>query len=52
MQLEESENLKFDIEMLTDEKAILEGDLSHTKDQLREVEARAAQLKERVGHLE
>lgn len=28
MQVEEGENLKFDIEILNDEKAMLEGDLS------------------------
>jgi len=49
MQFEESENLKFDIEILSDEKALLEGDLNHTRDTLREAEARLLSLQQKVA---
>lgn len=38
MKLEESENLKFDIELLTDEKAMNEAELNEVRQQLRDLE--------------
>lgn len=40
MQLEESENLKFDIEILTEEKAMIEADLTQSRNTARELETK------------
>lgn len=43
MQLDECESLKFDIEMLTDEKGLLEEDLTRAQIQLKEAEGRVSE---------
>ena len=40
MQLEESENLKFDIEILTEEKGMIETDLTQARNTARELETK------------
>jgi hypothetical protein len=43
MQIEESENLKFDIEILNDEKSMLEGDISQLRNTISTLESRLAE---------
>ena len=40
MKIDEAENLKFDIELLTDEKAMIQSELDQVQATLRDVEAK------------
>ena len=44
MQIEEGDNLRFDIEILSDEKAMLEGDLAQICSKLKESEAKTVDI--------
>ncbi|CDW79559.1 UNKNOWN [Stylonychia lemnae] len=51
MQLEESENLKFDIEILNDEKAMIEQELLQSKIQQRELEFKNQELTQKSSFM-
>ena len=51
MQIEESENLKFDIEILNDEKSILEGDISQLRNTIGTLESRLAEAQHSMGEV-
>jgi chromosome segregation ATPase len=51
MQIEESENLKFDIEILNDEKSMLEGDISQLRNTIGTLESRLAEAQHSMGEV-
>lgn len=48
MQIEESDNLKFDIEILNDEKFMLEGDISQLRNTISALESRLTEAQNSI----
>lgn len=49
MQLEESENLKFDIEILTEEKAMIETELNQARSSNKDLEKQIQELRSQIN---